>query len=100
MTLGYGSVTVSLARSGGAARTRDSSQTTTNIHPQFRRLLTRITHCALYSVSSFANHFLSLLISTIFQDGWWGLEHEKVVAPAPDEKSGASVAGREEGGTL
>jgi len=44
--------------------------------------------------------FLQLLFNTVFQDGWRRLEHEKVVAPAPDEKSGASVAGREEGGTL
>jgi hypothetical protein len=53
----------------------------------------------IHSASTF-NYFVQLLIITIFQDGWRRLEHEKVMAPAPDEKSGAGVVGGEESGKL
>lgn len=37
-------------------------------------------------------HFLLLAPSTIIQDGWRRLEHEKVLAPAPIEEPGAGLA--------
>ena len=74
------------------------AQTTTNIHPSSGCDSSPPSLVTLHY--PIANYFVQLLISTIFQDGWRRLEHEKVVASAPDEKSGAGVVGGEEGGTL
>ena len=50
--------------------------------------------------SSFSQSYLPYRVQGIIsQDGWWRLEHEEVLAPAPAQEPGAGVARGEESGT-
>ena len=51
---------------------------------------TRSCSRSLTPVSDLYLFILASLVTS--QDGWWRLEHEEVVASAPDEESGAGVA--------
>ena len=51
-------------------------------------------------VSLFTSLFSTSRSKIVSQDGWWRLEYEEVMAPAPAEESGAGLARGEESGTF
>jgi len=56
--------------------------------------------CAPHLKPLSSTRFVPITSVRIVQDGWWRLEYEKVLAPAPVEESGAGLARREESCTF
>ena len=89
LTTGKNSLRLLLIRLKGWWQTRRFVTATTDAHNS-ALVLSSLTFCPQLKQTIFK------LTKEIYQDGWWRLEYEEVMAPAPVEESGAGLAGGEE----